>query len=462
MDEKLQSELNRAVALFHTFDSVKPIRIVSHLDADGISAASILINALDKESRKHSTSIVAQLSKEKLKDFANEDYEYYFFTDLGSGHISLIEQLFQGKKVIILDHHEPEQYEPKDKNIIIVNPHKFGIDGSKTVSGAGVVFFFTKTLNQKYEDMAHIAIIGAIGDMQENQGFTGLNQEILDIAIKYKKIIIKKGLKCFGQQSRPLYKVLEYSSDPYIPGVTNSESGAIQFLIQIGIKPKKDKEWKKISDLTHNELQKLIAGIILKRSTEEHPEDIIGNIYILPHEEPDSPLRDVREFSTLLNSCGRTNRASLGIGVCLNNQDVRDKAMKNQNTYRKEIVKALKWYENNDDKIIKGNGYKIINAENNVLYTIVGTLASILAKGNSIEPNTYILSMARNLEENQTKISLRYSGRKKDLDLHSILTKIISKTGGETGGHANAAGAVIKTELEQDFISEAQEVFDNV
>lgn len=460
---ELQSQLDRAVALFKSFDKTKSIRIISHLDSDGISAASILINALNQESMKHSISIIPQLSKDKLLDFAKEDYDYYFFTDLGSGHISLIEKVFTNKKVIILDHHEPEEYIQKTENIAFVNPHLCGIDGSKTVSGSGVVFLFTKTLNPIYENMAHIAIIGAIGDMQETNGFTGLNQQILDIALKHKKIEIRKGLKCFGQHSRPLYKVLEYSSEPHIPGVSNSESGAIQFLMQIGIDPKKDGQWRMISDLTNDEMQRLIAGVILKRVNEKNPDDVIGNLYILTDEEPGSPLRDAREFSTLLNSCGRTNKASLGIGVCLNDEEIRAKAMKNQNNYKKEIVKALKWYEQNSDKIIHGNGYKIINAEENVLYTIVGTLASILAKGNDMKPNTYILSMARNPEDKQTKISLRHSGRvQQNPDLHSILNKIISKTGGETGGHANAAGAVIETDKETEFINVAQEVLDKI
>jgi len=44
------------------------------------------------------------------------------------------------KEIVILDHHKVENNE-RD-TIIHVNPHFFGIDGSKEVSGAGVVFLF--------------------------------------------------------------------------------------------------------------------------------------------------------------------------------------------------------------------------------------------------------------------------------------------------------------------------------
>src|SRR3989338_2792250 len=460
------SQLESAVALFRNFDKSKPVRVVSHLDSDGISAASILINALNNENVKYSVSILTKLSSDKLKELAGEDYFQYFFTDLGSGHVSQMEEYFKDKKIIILDHHEPEDHILKTGNIAFVNPHLAGIDGSKTISGSGVVFLFTKMLNPIYENMAHIAIIGAIGDMQENNGFTGLNQEILELAQKHKKIEVQRGLKFFGQQSRPLYKVLEYSSE--IPGVSNSESGAIQFLMQLEIEPKKDNDWRMISDLSHEEMQKLIAGIIIRRASagEQCPEDVIGNIYILPNEEPGSILRDAREFSTLLNSCGRTNKALLGICVCLKNEEETIKALKNQNSYKKEIVKALKWYEKNSksDKIICNGNYVIINAEDNVIYTIIGTVASILARGNCIPNNTYILSMARNRDDNQTKISMRYAGKpSQEIDLHALMTKIISNLGeGETGGHANAAGAVICSDNEQKFINEATKVLELV
>lgn len=462
IDNGLQSEIVRAAALFQSFDPVKPIKIISHLDADGITACSILIRTLMQESRKYSVSIVHQLDKEKLEAFALENYEYHMFTDLGSGSLAQIERSFKGKKVIILDHHTPEDHSITSPDFVVVNPHLHGIDGSKTISGSGIVFLFSRTLNKKYEDMAHLAIIGAIGDMQESGGFSGLNKEILELAVQYKKMEIVKGLRCFGQQSRPIHKVLEYSSEPHIPGVSGSESGAIQFLMQLGIEPKSSLGWRKASDLSHEEMQNLIAGILIRRGPEGKSEDVIGNKYILTEERPDSLLRDAREFTTLLNACGRMDKASLGIGICLGDKETIEKAIKNQNSYRKEIVKALDWFEQNrkSDKVLGGKGYVIINAEDNVLHTIIGTLASILAKGNDVDPDTYILSMARNPAENHTKISLRYSGTPKGADLHSILSTIIEKTGGETGGHANAAGAVIKTEKELEFIEIARAVLE--
>ena len=54
---------------------------------------------------------------------------------------------------------------------LFCKPHLFGIDGGKEISGAGVVFRFACAVDKSMEDFAHIAIIGAHGDMQEKTDF---------------------------------------------------------------------------------------------------------------------------------------------------------------------------------------------------------------------------------------------------------------------------------------------------
>ncbi len=414
---------------------------------------------MNLENRKYSVSIVQQLNRKIISEISEENYSCFFFTDIGSGKLNDIRSLLAGKKVFILDHHDPEDVDIDD-SIVHINPHLFGIDGTREISGAGVVYFFAKYLNRKNEDMAHIAIIGAIGDVQENDGFSRLNNEILETAKAKGKIKTIKGLRVFGAQTKPLYRLLQYSTDTYIPGVTGSESNAIQFLQQLGINPKQGNQWKKLVNLTKDEIKKLSAGIIMKRLNEEKPEDIFGNVYILCDEEKESPLRDAKEFSTLLNACGRLNKASLGIGACLNDEKIKKKAITNLSKYKREIVKTMKWYEENKDSedIIKKKGMLIINAKDNVMATMIGTLASIISSSNGFDKITLVMSMARLLNK-KTKVSLRISDRKADADLFKIISNIAEKVDGEAGGHLSAAGAVIPTEREQEFIKEAENSF---
>lgn len=459
------TNIEKAVAFFKKFDPEETIRVISHLDADGISACAILINVLNQENKKYSISILPQLNKKKIDEFAEEPYKNFIFTDLGSGQLKNIKKGLKEKNILILDHHEPE--EPvSEKNIMHINPHLNDIDGSKEISGAGVVYLFAQSLDEKYKELAHIAVIGALGDIQEKGEFLPLNKSILDTAIEKNNIEVKKGLRLFGTQTKPIHKILEYSTDPIIPGVSGSETRAIQFLEQIGIDPKKGKGWKKIIDLNKEEMNRLITGIVMKRVKEGDPEDVLGNIYILKKEKQGTPLKDAREFATLLNACGRMDKASFGIGACIGISSDKSRAMKTLSEYKKEIVRAIRWFEQNKKyaDIIRKEKYMILNAKHNILSTVAGTLASILSKSNEYTEGTYIMSMAR-APDLSTKVSLRVAGAKKDIDLREVVKKIVdsdSLEGCEAGGHACAAGAIIPTEKEKEFIKKSQEILDKL
>ena len=260
----------------------------------------------------------------------------------------------------------------------------------------------------------------------------------------------------FGSQTRPLYKVLEYSTDPYIPGITGNEQSAIEFLNEVGIDPN-----RKLIHLSETELKNLVAAIIIKRmGSEEEPEDVLGNIYLLKDEKEESPTKDLKEFSTLLNSCGRLNKPSLGIGACLNDEKSKKEAISLLMDYKKEIINSLNWfYKNkNSPSIIETPKLVIINAEQNIRDTIIGTVTSMISKSNLYKPGTILISLAHTLDAD-TKISIRISGYKipKDVNLKEILGKITEKLGYTTGGHTFAAGSVIPQEKEREFIKIALE-----
>jgi single-stranded-DNA-specific exonuclease len=457
-----KDSVRRAADAFHAIKH-ETVRVISHLDSDGICAASILIHALTNENIKYSLSIVQQVNEKLLSTLKEESDSCIFFTDLGSGQFEKIATILAGKRIFILDHHELDT-KHSSEGFTHVNPHLFGINGSKEISGAGVVYLFCSYLNEKNKEMVHIAIVGAIGDVQENQGFLQLNNEFLEEAKRKGKIKVKRGLRFFGMQTRPLHKILEYSTDPYIPDVSGNEYGAIKFLEQIGINPKEKKKWKRMNDLTEDEMKHLVTHIILQRLNESKPDDVLGNIYLLPDEKDGSPFKDAKEFSTLLNACGRLSKPSLGIGVCLGDKQLKKKAIGHMSKYKREIIKAMKWYhsQKNSPTIIEEDGYVILNAKNNVLSTMIGTMASLLAKSNEFKAGTYILSLAHDDHES-IKVSLRISGRKPETNLKEVMHEITSKIpGAEAGGHQDAAGAIIPLKEEENFIEMAKKVLRNL
>ena len=414
---------------------------------------------LKRESMNYVISIVQQLKEKILQKLVEEDYETFFFTDIGSGQIKDIRALLKGKKIFIFDHHKIEE---DDKNIVHVNPELFNLSGSTEISGAGVSYLFYKALTAK-KNMAHIAVVGAIGDVQENNGFLKLNNEILEDAKKNKLLEVKKGLRIFGLNTKPLYKALQFSTWPVIPGVTGSESGSIQFLQELGINPKYRNKWRMFSQLTEREIKKLTSGIIVRRFEKDRPEDVFGPIYILINEQ-EGPTKEAREYATLLNACGRLDKASFGLGACLGDEQSKLKAITVLKNYKKELVNALNWFERNrgTTNIIESEGVVIINAKSAIRDTLIGTIASILSKSNRYREGTCILSMARNPEDDTTKLSLRIVGNENDIDLKQVLKLMVLSVKGDYGGHKRAAGGRIPQDMEEEFIKNAIDVLGKV
>ncbi|MFA5176278.1 MAG: DHH family phosphoesterase [Candidatus Nanoarchaeia archaeon] len=471
--ETFVNYVNDIVAKFKNLENLKeePIKLISHRDADGICSAAIASAAFKREGLKFSISTVKQLTKKKLEELKNEDYKVYFFTDLGSGSIHFMKEILKEKIIFILDHHiiDKELLKENSENIFIVNPHLFDIDGSFEVSGAGVTYIFFKNLNEKNIDLAHLALIGALGDIQaydtneyNEDKFSYLNQRILEDAISVKKIKVERGLRMFGAQTKPLHRLLEYSTDPYIPGITGSEENASQLLNELGIPAKNpENKFRRLCDLSDEEIKKLTTAIILKRmGSEKNPDDVLGDIYTLVDEAEDSVTRNAKEFATLLNACSKMGKPSLGIGVCLNDSISKEKANLLLLDYKKEIIKALNWFysKRKTETIQEGPGYVLINSEDNLKDTMIGTLTSMITKSNLYPNGTIIMTVGHTLD-GCLKASIRGIDTKKDLRklVESISEKLPLKDA-EFGGHGEAAGCILSLEQEKDFLSTAIQV----
>ncbi len=441
----------------------KIVRIISNFDADGITATALLIKALKRENIPFVVSIVDAVTKELLLSLKAESYPVYFFIDLGSGCIKELEEVLKDKSVFILDHHIPEVLET---TFIHVNPHLFKIDGTKEICAAGIAYFFCKALNEKNIDLAYLALIGAVGDIQENMGFVGLNTLILDDAVKTGKVEVINSLRIFGMQTKPLHKVLEYSTNPFIPGVTGNEKGALKFLTDLGIAVKVGEKYKKMHHLSTEEMKKLVSSVTLKKIggfSDFH--ELYGPVYLLKEEHEDSMLRDIKEFSTLLNSTGRMKKPSLGIGVCLGDRESIEKATTLLMDYRREIIDALLWFYRSrgvGTAIIERERYVIINAENHIRDALIGILASTISKSNIYREGTILIAMAHTLGD-ETKISMRISGfGESDVNLRKVVHDIVTRIGGSGGGHRLAAGGIIPQDKEAQFLEVTMEVLDKV
>ncbi len=447
--ERLLSQINAAAAELKSSRNTNPIRLIGHLDADGISASAILVKALLRLGRSYQLYIISQLDSETLRLIDEQGDGMLVCADVGSGQFTLLRQMVRSTRAIVLDHHELDDAQTAD-NIAHINPHLFGIPDSKEISGAGLSYLFAEALDPDNKDLAHLAVIGAIGDGQ--QFLTPLNKRILETAKRAGTIIETQGLKLFGRSTRPLHKVLEYSTDYTILGVTGSENGSLAFLESLGIPVRDGEKYRTLADLDVEEYQKLVAGIIMRRAKHKNPLAIIGPTYSLASEPPTSQLHDAREFCTLLNACGRMDKSSLGVGVCLGDENLKKKALLHVARYKRHLLEIMRWYESAHDEVRREKGALIINAQDAVEPTLIGTLCSIVSRSGKLEEGTVVIGLSR-LPGKKTKVSMRAKGH----DLFKLATTAAEKVGGQAGGHKEAAGAIIPTLREEDFIHYALE-----
>ncbi|MBS3149287.1 DHH family phosphoesterase [Candidatus Woesearchaeota archaeon] len=450
--------IKKAASDFNNIDKKEHIRVISNYDSDGLTSAALLTKALKNQDRIFSIRIIKQLTNKILKEISLEQYNIFIFADLGSSSVDFFNENMKDKKIFILDHHQIKS--SSLKNGFFINPLLFDIDGSKEISAAGVSYLFTKSLDSKNEENAHIAIIGAIGDSQENKGFIGVNNLILEDAKKY-NLEVRNGLRLFGAYSRPIHKVLQFSTDPYIPGITGDEQAVISFLEEIGINFYSNGKYKKLHELTEIEFQKLTSALLMKLSNHENQEDIFGPVYLLKTESDDSLTKDLKEFSTLLNCAGRLNKPSIGIGLCLNDKYSKEKAQELIIEYRKEITNGLEWFYNNRNKenIIEHENFILINAQGFIRDSLIGTLTSMISRSGIFNEGLILISMAYNLDGN-IKISTRISSYNiNNINVKEILESILNGINAEIGGHNEAAGAIISQADEDIFIKKVKEYF---
>ncbi len=420
------------------------IAMISHYDADGICAASLLYSAFQDRGKDVDLIFLKQLDRDTIKELENVDASVYVFSDLGSGQLTTIREFFgEEANIVVVDHHQPQ--DEKWHNLHHLNPYHFGIDGSMEISGAGMAYILSRTISKRVRELIDLTVVGAFADMQVvDNNLIGLNKLLYEDAELFGVVKKEKGLMLFGRYTKPLHKVLEQSMDPYIEGITGNESAAVQFLSELGI-PLRDSDGKfrTLADLTKREEKKLATALIMECAANGLPSEkisaLIGDVYKIRGKY------EVREFATLLNACGRIGKPMEGVDFCLGK---RENVEELYNEYRRTISSALSWISRNRRNFIKTDRATYILAGDNIPDTIVGTVLSISMKTHISTPVGF--SFANSC--NGVKVSARSKLDVGSINLGLVVRKASEHVGGEGGGHKNAAGAKIPMGTEREFI----------
>lgn len=427
--KKLHYLLNRAEEasklLKEHLDKDHVVRVISHNDADGISAAGVICNAISQEGGKFHVTMAPRLKEEVLDRLVKEKYKLFFFCDMGSGYVERIGRL-KGQ-AIIADHHQTMDSTGDDEESLIhVNPHLFGMDGTRDVSASGVTYLTVRPLEKV--NLTGLALVGAFGDMQYSDGFQGVNQTILTEATDAGVVEEQEDLK-IASKVEPLYKALAHTFQPGLPGISGDLEGSQAFLEKIGIS-----YGIKFTDLANEEkdfLREHLANL--------NPE-IFGQVYSIPKEDP--ALRNLENYAEILDACGKNKHDAVGLSICLGDRkSAIAQGVEYLNKYHESLIKGVSWIRREGSQEMDYVQY--LYTEDKEKKKIMGTLATLGVDLDILNPQKPVITLSR--MHDQIKISGRTTMEmtSKGVNLGFALEQAAKSFNGAGGGHNIAAGAVI-------------------
>ena len=451
----MEQLLKRAQECAHALEKQDEVVIVSHVDADGLASAGIMCRALDRIEKGYEVKIVKKLDPSIIRDVSNADA--VIFTDLGSGSLDLMDDL--GPLCIVADHHQPVG---TSETVLHLNPHLFGFNGAIDLSGAGATYLIARALGDNVE-LSDLAVVGAVGDLQHvREGrLRGVNRLILDEAEKHAVVAVEKDLQAFGRQTRPIHKLLEYTSNPYIPGISGNNEQVLGFLASLNIELQEGGKWRRWIDLSSIERRTIVSALmqqcLIQGMPPEKIQNLVGEVYTLLKEERGTPLRDASEYSTLLNATARYGFEKIGVAVCIGDRaGSYRKANELLLMHRENLVRGLNYVKQTGVTTLSNLQY--FHAGDNILETIVGIVAGMCRSLDGVNRHLPIVGLANS--DDGVKVSARGTQNlvQRRLNLARAMGEAAHSVGGVGGGHDIAAGATIPEGTESEFLKHLNRV----
>jgi single-stranded DNA-specific DHH superfamily exonuclease len=251
-------------------------------------------------------------------------------------------------------------------------------------------------------------------------------------------VSIRKGLKVGDGD---LEDVLAYSTEPFLD-ITGYPQKVKEFLKQLDISGN-------IEELSEEAVYRLVNAVALKlarKASLEAAEAVIGEVLLLNREL----VKNVYDFISLLNTCGRQNVYGLALAICLKDQRVVEEVFSLAKENKKKIAIDIR---ENVEKIRKGENIWYINT---VDALSTGNLASTVVR--YLHPE--LPAICINESEGILKVSARGTRElvSQGLDLSFAIKEAASAVGGSGGGHSIASGASIPLGNADEFLSTVDQI----
>jgi single-stranded-DNA-specific exonuclease len=438
--------------------SGKRILVVTHIDADGLCSGSTVFASLMRERANVVLRAVKDLDPRTIGALEAQKYDFHIFTDLGSTLVKQLEAAFGGR-FLVIDHHQISEEDAR--NASVINAWSYGYDGGKEACSSTMAFYFASALSPTNRDLSPLAVVGALADRQDSvpgRALVGLNREAVREAQSAGLLSVAEDLVFTGRETRPIHESVALTSTPYLKGLTGSKDAVLAALHKTGLVLKEGTVWRTVASLNAEEkgrLTEVIASALgPSEGATEALASLFGEVYTLELEDSFTPLRDAREFGTLLNSCGRMGAAGTGISVCLGDRaDALSNAAKTLSEYRSGINRALESLSAEPSRTEVRGSLVLVRAEGLVDEKLLGPVISILTSSPAYREKVLVGSAASG--EDDLKISSRVGDEfTAAVNMGLVMRDAAASVDGVGGGHSMAAGAKIPAAAAEQFFRE--------
>ena len=434
---KLLTTLSQAADIVRSHDF---IQVFSHYDADGVSSAAIIANALLRAGKEFRVTLFTTLNDFNMGIISRTKTDCMIISDLGASYIDQLDEL--DSEIIVLDHHTVIS---EAKKVCYANPHLYGIDGMTSGCGATMSLLFAITLDEDNWDLVQLAFAGIAGDRQHINGLSGLNTYLLEQGVERGFIEEVPGsLIPAGDLMTELFLV----TDPYIRGVSGNAEGVSKILEDAGIK-----HGKSFMDLTEEEKRKL-SSLIAVKLTEQGVQlssmnEVARDRYFLKGMNMDAEV-----LSSILNGCGRSGVGGMGIAAGMGDK----RAMELGAELTRESARLV--VENMVALDEKGlNQRKYFQWFDSTDSGFTGMLCGIAMQsiGDSDKP-----TIGLNQSNDPVNISSRgmWGQLEKGIDLSVAMREACAAVGGSGGGHRIASGGSVPADKVEEFLDILDGIFE--
>lgn len=179
--ENFLAEIRKGIGLLQS--GGRQVALVHHNDADGLTSAAILQTALTRAGFSVHRICIERVHPPIVSRIHAQFDATIFYVDLGGQAAPIISEANQGRRTtLILDHHHP--HKPTDPKVLNMATEFFGLSGDMDISASTAAYFFALELDSANRDLAHVAVLGAVGDEHDREGrLVKENREALQDAI---------------------------------------------------------------------------------------------------------------------------------------------------------------------------------------------------------------------------------------------------------------------------------------